>query len=29
MPSVMTDDGVSINYYLGDYLDPWLDEQSK
>lgn len=29
MPSVMTDDGVSINYYLDDYLDPWLDEPSK
>lgn len=27
--AVVTDDGVSINYYLDDYLDPWLDEQSK
>jgi 3-oxoadipate enol-lactonase len=29
MPSVRTDDGVSINYYLDDYLDPWLEERSK
>ena len=29
MPTVTTDDGVSINYYVDDFTDPWLDDRDK
>lgn len=29
MPTVLTDDGVSIHYYVDDFTDPWLDDRDK